>query len=1013
MKNIKLLTSKHQYKLGRLSSLIVVLLSAMFFAVGSIHAQEEEAAVESATEAEGEATETVTESSEVTLIPDTEEELAGPKEQIIVTGSRIKRDEFSSVSPIQVITAERSALAGLLDTNDILQGATVAPGQQIDDSFSGFVTDGGPGANSISLRGLGAQRTLVLVNGKRWGPSGVRGATNSVDLTAIPSSIVSRFEILKDGASSIYGADAVAGVVNLITKERQDGFQVNVSSSIPADGGGQFNSLDGVWGKIGADWSFNVAFDYARLEELRRAERDFAACDTRPRITDQDGDGNIDNRDPSTGEELCFGPIFGLVSSPFGFVRYEPSLAPGVGPENPNFDPLVNGTFGIPFFTTVAEGPLDNQGAFYRDTTSADVEQIIPVSERISVTSFAEKDVELFGRQSTAYAEFYYNKRDTEANGGYQQLFPTVGPNNPTNPFGTNGPLADFGGFPVIPVIMSTNVLDPVDRIEVERTNTFVGLKGDLTENWTYDAYVGYSESSGTYESQRILEDRLLASLDSSFDAGGNLVCNNAAGFPGCVAANWFDSVLLSGQFSPEYLNFIRKDTRGKTDYETVQFSANATGPLFEMPAGDVQAVFGVEWRRDEINDVPDIEAQRDNIFSTTSSGITAGTDTVREAFVEFEFPLLKDKAFAEELSVNVAARYTDYNSYGDDITERLQINWQVNPTLRLRATNGTSFRAPDLFEQFLGNQTGFADGFLDPCVNYGQDFNPGDVVYDNCASQGLAPDFGVNGVPSIQTITGGNPDLLAEESDSTTIGVVLTPQNIDLSLAINYFDIELENSVASPTVGFVVGDCYTSAGLSSPFCSLLGPRTPQGNLSFVDASLLNIGVERTSGYDLDLVYEKEFPAFSIIADFTATYIDEQFIDLLGDELELEGRWGFPEWTGELDLYLDWRDWRFLWSINYIGSSEEEPVFDPNTTNRDRFNRTDASFYHTISARYTSPNDWQVIATIRNVFDEEPPLISDGQGSNSAGRVFNTLPGVGYDLIGPTFVLQFSKSFGG
>lgn len=175
-------------------------------------------------------------------------------EQITVTGSRIKRDEFTSNSPVTVITAERSALAGLLDTSDILQGSTIAAGQQIDDSFSGFVTDGGPGANSVSLRGLGAQRTLVLVNGKRWGPSGVRGAVNSVDLSALPSSIISRVEILKDGASSVYGADAVAGVVNVITRERADGFQLNASSAIPLDGGGENYKMDAVWGVIGEDW---------------------------------------------------------------------------------------------------------------------------------------------------------------------------------------------------------------------------------------------------------------------------------------------------------------------------------------------------------------------------------------------------------------------------------------------------------------------------------------------------------------------------------------------------------------------------------------------------------------------------------------------------------------------------------------------------------------------------------------------------------------------------------------
>lgn len=951
--------------------------------------------------------ETVTEEE---VIEEASEQEIRKIEQITVTGSRIKRDEFSSSAPITVITSERSALAGLLDTSDILQGSTIASGQQIDDSFSGFVTDGGPGANSISLRGLGAQRTLVLVNGKRWGPSGVRGSTNSVDLTAIPSSVISRYEILKDGASSIYGADAVAGVINVISKTRQDGLQINASSRQPADGGEQYN-FDAVWGKIGDDWSFNLAADIRTQKELIQSDREFAECNIRPRLTDQDGDGTLDNRDPVTGEELCFGAIYGFAVSPFGFARYDESLTPGSGPDNPNFDPAITGGFGVPFFTTVPEGPLDNQGAFYRDTRSVDQAQIVSESDVISLTSFGQKDVSLFDRSSTAYYEFYYNQRETKSNFGVGQFFPTVPATNPTNPFGTSGPFAAFGGFSAIPVLMNWNNLDPVQRTDISRTNTFVGLKGELSESWSYDAYVGYSQSSGTYESDVFLEDRVTASLDAVIDSSGNLVCRDA-GFAGCVPVNLFTGdALINGNLPGDFLNFATKNTKGKTDYDSTQFSANVSGPLFELFGEDVQSVFGVEIRRESIDDRPDIEGQRDNVFGRSAAGITKGSDTVKEAFMEVELPLARNAKFAEELTLNLAARYTDYDSYGDDVTQRLQLNWQINPSIRLRATNGTSFRAPDLFEQFLGNQTGFADGFLDPCVNYGQDGSPGDVVYDNCASQGLPTNYGANGVPSIRTVTGGNLGLEAETSDSTTAGIILTPEGTNLSLSLNYFKIELEESVASPSVGFIVSDCYTSAGLSSPFCSRISPRDAAGALTDIDAALLNLGVERSEGVDFDLVYSREFSRFDLTFDMTVTKLNEQFFEVLGDEFELEGRWGFPEWSGDLDVYLDWKDWRFLWNMDYIGSTEEDPVFDPGTTNQDRISETDDILYHTLSARYTSPDDWQLIATVRNVFDEDPPIVSDGVDTDSATRFFNTLPGTGYDLLGRTFVLQFSKQF--
>ena len=938
-------------------------------------------------------------------------------EEIVVTGSRIKRDAFSSASPITVITSERSALAGLLDTADILQSSTIASGQQIDDSFSGFVDDGGPGANTLSLRGLGAQRTLILVNGKRWGPSGVRGSTNSVDLTAIPSSIVSRIEILKDGASSVYGADAVAGVVNVITKTRQDGLQVNVAGGVPGRGGGDSYGIDAVWGKIGSDWSFYVSADYSTQQELRRSQRDWAACNRQPRLTDQDGDGNIDNRDPATGEELCFGAVYGFAVSPvLGWMHYNPELGPGADPSSPFFDPLINGALGIPWFTRAPTGPLDNQGDFYRDTRSPEIRQMVSKSERFSVTAYADKDLALFGQSANAYVEFYYNQRDTRANSGYRQLFEWVPASNPTNPFGNYGPVAAaFGrGFPALPVIMSYNLQDPNTRVGVDRYNILGGVEGDLSSNWSYNGYVGYSYSKGSYEEDNWLNDRFFASLDATLDENGNVVCRELDRYPGCVAPNLFTGeVLLEGTAPADWVDYISKVTRGETVYKGWQFSGYVTGTLFSLWDGEaVNLVVGGEVRREEIDDQPDIEAQNDNIWGSTSALITAGKDTVKELFIELELPLLPPNTpLAEEVLLNLSSRYTDYDSYGDDFTERVQLSWQINPLLRLRGTYGSSFRAPDLFEQFLGNETGFVGLLVDPCVSYGQEYVPGDPLYDNCASLGLAPDHGSEGGPGARIITGGNPDLLAETSDAWTAGLVLSPERLGVSAALNFFEIELNNTVASPGVGYVLWQCLNSPGLSHPFCGRIAPRDAQGFLTDVDASVLNIGVERSRGLDIDILYERAFSRFDLAVDFSATRIKEQYFELFEQGYELAGRWGFPEWSAELDTYVDWRDWRFLWRVGYVGHSREERVFDPGTTNVDRIRRTPSKDYHTLSVRYTSPNDWQVIATVRNLFDSDPPIVSDGQGSNSARRVFNTIPGAGYDLLGRTFVLQVSKEF--
>ena len=933
-------------------------------------------------------------------------------EEIVVTGSRIKRSEFNSAAPLAIITSERSQLAGLLDTSDILQNSTIASGQQINDSFSGFVPAGGPGANTISLRGLGAQRTLFLVNGKRWGPSGLRGSTSSVDLTAVPQSAISRYEILKDSASSVYGADAVAGVVNAITKERVDGGQVNATGFLPGATGGEAYGVDAIWGRVSDNWSFNISGSYGKQQKMVATDRNWSYCDIRPRVTDQDMDGVIDNTHPDTGVPLCFGFLYGDIHN--AGLRYEPSLSDPTDASNPFYDPFWGGSLQVPYYTEVGAGPLANENQFfYRDTRSPGIRNIISEGEIYSVNSFGDFDFSIADRTATAYYEFYWNRRESTLNGGYRQFFPVVPASNPYNPIGNFASpefLAFFGGgFPAQVVLPSYELQDPETVAEIDRYNAFVGLKGDLSESWTYDAYFGFSDSDGTYASESWLNDRVNASINAVDDGSGNIVCADLVAFPDCVAPNFFvSSAMLDGDL-PAWRNFVGKRTVGSTTYKSRQFAAYATGDLFEMPAGTAAMVIGGEVRREEINDVPDIDAQNDNIWGSSTAEITAGKDTVTEAYAELELPIVKDGFLAQSMVLNTSYRWTDYETYGDDTTFRLAFDWQVNDWVRLRATKGTSFRAPDLFEQFLGNQTGFVNGFIDPCTNYGSLYDSTSAIFLNCQSEGLPPDFGGT-TSSPRSITGGNTELLAETSDSWTGGIVLTPGETGLSIAASWFNIELENTVASPSVNFVVGDCYTSANFSSPWCSRIAPRDALDNLTDIDASLLNVGLERSKGIDFDVLYQKEFSTFDLTIDASATHMMVQDQNVLGQYDQILGRWAYPDWAAEGDLQIDVRDWTFFWSVQWIGNQSEDPVYDPGTTRPDRPVSTGTRTYNHVSARYTA-SEWQIIATIRNVLDRDPPIVADGAGSFTANRIYNTLPAAGYNLRGRTFIVQASMRF--
>ncbi len=975
----------------------------------------------------------------VAVAAEEEEPTVRVVDTITVTGSRIRRDEYTSTSPITVITTERTQLAGLLTTEEILQKTPIASGQQINDTFSGFVTDGGVGANQISLRGLGAQRTLVLVNGKRWTPSGIQGRTNNVDLSAIPSSIIGRIEILKDGASSIYGADAVAGVVNVITREALDGIQVNAQTQFTQDGGAERYVFDASWGKVGDRGSISFSAQYAKQESLQAADRNWSRCPQIPRLTDQDNDGVIDNTDPFTGEPLCFGFIYGLASSAFGFVRYEPTLDV-LDPGNPFFDPgLAN--FGIPFYTRAPESGLrktqgtrvgdplfDNEGAFYRDTLSPSIQNIQTPNELISATSFGQLDLDLFGNQATAYYEAFYNSRKTDATSGFRQIFPGAnglafdGSFHPFNPFTGLEALGPGFGF-ALPVMPSYNILDPTTRIQVDRWNAFAGLEGDIgSTGWYYDVYVGYGRSTGTYESQQLLANRLNASLNGIVvNEDGAVVCADPvlAQFPGCVPFNpWTEDALLRGVVPQNVLDFIRKDTKGRTVYEGVQVSGFVGGDLFTLPAGTVAGVIGAEFREEKIDDVPDPEAQISNFWGFATSGITRGRDQVTELFGEFEVPLLAGRRFVEELTLTAAGRWTDYDSYGSDTTYKLGLAYVMTPQVLLRSTFGTSFRAPALYEQFLADSQGFTPALNDPCNRLiDSNLQPGDTIYDNCVAElaalnipNLDDPTEFRATSSILSITGGASDLEAETSDALTIGFAYTPDWADFSIALDYFNIKVKDTVASPSVGFLLFDCYDSPNFSSAFCSRIAGRDAQGQLISVDSSFINIGRQETRGFDVNAVYQRQLPAGRFTIDGTATYIDRQEQELFGTVTRLAGRWGFPRWSAQTQARYDWQDWRFAWSTSFIGKSKEARAFDPGTTNENRNRRTPNHFTHSVSARYTAAN-WQAIFTIRNVFDKDPPVVASGLGNQGANRFLNTLPGVGYDLFGRTYVAQLSYQF--
>lgn len=953
-------------------------------------------------------------------------------DEIVITGSRIRRDAYSDSLPLTVITNEQALLSGLDNVSEILQGSALASGVQIDNTFTGFVVSGGPGASTFGLRNLDAGRTLVLLNGRRFTAAGTRGQVSSVDLSAIPFIAVQRIEVLKDGASSVYGADAVAGVVNIITRRRFDDFIVEVDWQDDLD----YGAMSMLWGQTFDRGYIDFALETSKLGPVKRFEREYSTCNER-QLTN--GELHPSLFAPTAGR--CFGSIngyanvYGLGSTPIFMVPDSRSNLAGRG---------------IPWRqATVAPDGSRFVETGFRDDRNWTTEDLIPQRELIQVYSDGLLDLDLgdaFGAASATY-EFYFSRREDAITGGHRQLFPFVHPNNPTNPF------RELGAF-ARPTVMSYDMLDPSEYVENDVTALNLGLDGDRGD-FSWDVHVGYSWSRGGWSYDTWLKDKVARSLSSAVAPDGSLQCvldpfqiyyASGAGFeeavlnrvlsegpdPSCVPLDMFNPRAIRGGVDPHAADYISEIQHLETDYDLLTASFNLEGRLFDMPAGEARGVLGLEWRSRELDDRPPQASIMDNQWGFTGAGHTQGDDRVREAYGEVELPLLGGRPWVEELTLNTSYRWTDYSSYGDDTTWRALLNYAPNTTFRLRASLGTSFRAPALYELFLANQTGFQSASIDPCNNYRDptsDIDTGSELFRNCArleEQGIIPP-GYSATSSVNVVTGGNLDLKAETSRSKTLGLVVTPDladllpalGLDMSLAVDYYDLDLTNSISRLGAGTVLFRCYNSANFSAPECVLIGDRTQSGNLSFVNSSFVNVAIEGSRGYDISLRTDREFSFGDLSVDLLATRVLNHEYGLTGDTdpFQFVGHHAYAKWRGEADVRFDWRDYTFTWAMDYIGSTDEEPVYElfsnPEVTN---LHKADAIVYHTLSARYSDPNGrYVLVAGIINLLDDEPPRLGWNNWSPSVTAPFNyNIPiGAGYDYMGRRLFASVSYSFTG
>ncbi len=958
-------------------------------------------------------------------------------ENIVVTGSRIRKDVFTSSTPMDVIDVEEASIQGIANVGELLQNTTVAAGSpQVTSAISSeFVTDGGIGASTISLRGLGANRTLVLLNGRRAGPSGTRGGVSSFDLSVMPLSTIQRIEVLKDGASSIYGSDAVAGVVNIITR-REDGGTIDGYVSAPDSSGGEQTRLSASWGRDFDRGGFRVTADYNQQEELARGDRDYFNCGN-DYVFNPDTGERADVIDPRTGTFKCSDLTWGHI----WIYDYGASNIPGG--RRAQFD--YDGDLGnyIPGYGAVA-GPDDlttppgwfptgydraSSGVENADHPFQDLESLIPEAE--ITTFYGEGDFQISDNVEL-YGEVLLNRRNTYVN-GYRQYWSYI---YSGDFFGNGSQLSADAGWFGSQWFSPTPITDHNDaEVTVDYQRYLAGLRGEFSNGWSWDATTAYSTSDGEYWDQQIFNDSI---RDQNWTTGNDSCVgdfSSVAGLP-CVDVRWLSEDVMRGELTAEERAYLFGEETGNTKYNQWSFDAFTTGELLELPAGALSVATGIHYREDEIDDLPGWITQDANAWGSTAAGRTVGDDTTYAVFVEFDAPLVNDVPAVRDLTLNASARYTDVDSYGDGTTWKVGINWQIVDSVRIRANTGTSFRAPALFELYLADQTSFGSTRSDPCINWGEELIDGNIsqtTADNCAADqsaiggpagGLPPDY-TGGTITPTIITGGGLGVLeAETSESSTIGIVWQPAFADLSVSIDYFDILVEDEVRQLGASAILSNCYASDtgfafGGTEPLCRQFDRSLPNNGIDNIQDSFLNVASQTNRGFDYSVRYTNELGGWgSLRFDASANRQLEDEIALFADEVDDVNKLvGDSEWVGEYSIALARGDWELYYSGRYVGDADSSRLYSDDETTV--FGETvkqvlsvDSVLYHALSASYRFEDlGLRVLVGVANLTDEAPPQVSTrGIGTNPRS-VGNAAFYSQYDWLGRRAFMNLTWDF--
>lgn len=851
---------------------------------------------------------------------------ANDVEEVIVTGSRIKREDITGVGPATVVSMEQIANTGVTNVETLLQrlpaSAGAAGGQG-----NAYWTGNGYGTAQVNLRGLGINRTLTLINGRRV-VNGGTGANSAPDLNMIPTPIIARMDVLKDGASAIYGADAVAGVVNIVTVDNFEGLKLSGKYGITGEGDGEDYTVDVLWGLRGERGGVTAALTYQKTEAVNLASR--APC----------GLGEVG------GQLVCVSSastIGGRAVLPNG--------------QQINFNQTLGG-----------------DGDFYEPYSAAKhnfnsnpfLNAVSPI-ERISTAVLAKydltDDVELFG-------EFFFTHRESNqiaTPGTLRNL--RILATNPTNPTGQDITL------------IQRRLAEPGPRQFFQETDTYrfvAGARGAIVGDWTWETAVNWGRNTGVDGMTNIANlDRVQKSIDTT-------VCGVTPGVP-CA------DYLGYGDLSPEVLKYILFTSRDNGGNEQRSFTADVTGTVFQLPAGPLAAAAGLVWRNEKGWRNPDALTVL-GIANTNQQDPISGEVTAKEAYLELSAPIVADLPMVKRLDLDAAVRYSDYDLFGSNQTYKVGLNWTLVDSLRLRATYGTGFRIPSVPELFGGVAEGnltttdpcsrySTSGNAVLIANCQASGVPAGYV-----QLGNTVLTTVGGNDKLQPETAETLTLGLVWQPTQLSGLSVTVDYFDIKIedAIRSIPGSTKLSVCYASPGLSHPFCGPSNFTRSPltgevnFLSAQPVNTGQERMKGVDIGVrydFDIG-ERRAAFDWNTTYLSEY----VVTPFPGAD------PIIFDGHIGGGNGGYPHWRSNASFSLMDDRWTGTYSVQWIGEAT-----DFNAKPAAIGYKAPDVFYHNAQFAYRLGDQADIAVGIDNIFDEKAPYIASWTDGNTDTMTYDLL----------------------